>query len=570
MSRRSVLGTICTALACYFALAAGAPAMALGAWPGGAVKVAVPTTRVVGRNDFGTAVAAAQRAYPGWAGVRHVVIASGETAALSDVAVASSLCWAYDAPLLLVRKKTLPSETRAALASIVSENPTVTVHVVGSSSSVGAASVASLRGAVGATNAVEQPWKTATRYSLAANVAARVRSVAAQTGRTIPNVALVAIGSDSKRLWDAAAASVISRNTGIPLLLTNTTTVPASTSAALLAAGSPYVVVVGGTANITAPMYAKLRARERWGGSTRFATAVSVAGHAAAKRYSEVATFGIATTIPNAVVGAQLAGASGGTLLYSGKDRLDRTTWTFLSARTASLKKAYAFGDTSIAAAQVAEIRGAAAKPWFESGAPGRYVAKKFRVTGRVGGNTTRISIYVRGKKVRSATVKPWGRFNFTSIPMPVASTKVYAVADNPDDPSTKTGRTVRRLKYPAATCIVIDKSDFKLYWVKNNRLVKAYPIAIGRSGMETPAPATWKILAKYHTSPGSVYGPRKMRMFRQRGSRFVFTAYAIHGTNQEWVIGTKASHGCIRMYNRDVRQLFPQVPMGTLVYSRQ
>ena len=87
---------------------------------------------------------------------------------------------------------------------------------------------------------------------------------------------------------------------------------------------------------------------------------------------------------------------------------------------------------------------------------------------------------------------------------------------------------------------------------------------------METPAPATWKILAKYHTSPGSVSGPRKMRLFRQRGSRFVFSRYGIHGTNQEWVIGTKASHGCIRMYNRDVLKLFPQVPMGTMVYTRR
>ena len=65
------------------------------------------------------------------------------------------------------------------------------------------------------------------------------------------------------------------------------------------------------------------------------------------------------------------------------------------------------------------------------------------------------------------------------------------------------------------------------------------------------------------------MYGPRKMRLFRLRGGRYVFTRYGIHGTNQPWVIGTKASHGCIRMYNRDVLELFPQVPMGTMVYTR-
>jgi lipoprotein-anchoring transpeptidase ErfK/SrfK len=295
-----------------------------------------------------------------------------------------------------------------------------------------------------------------------------------------------------------------------------------------------------------------------------------VASHAIARGYSDISTFGVSATIPDGVIGAQLAGASGGVLLYSGKDRLDRATWAFLAPRAASLSAAYALGNGSIASSQIAELKGAAAKPWFADGAPGRYVGKRFQVTGWVGGNTTSVAIFLRGRKVRTATVKPWGRFNFTSVPMPVSGAQVYAAASNPDGGSAKTGRSVKRLKYPSATCIVIDKSDFKLYWVKDNRLVRAYPIAVGRASMETPAPATWKILAKYHTSPGSVYGPRKMRLFRQRGSHFVFSAYGIHGTNQPWVIGTKASHGCIRMYNRDVRQLFPQVPLGTMVYTRR
>ena len=36
------------------------------------------------------------------------------------------------------------------------------------------------------------------------------------------------------------------------------------------------------------------------------------------------------------------------------------------------------------------------------------------------------------------------------------------------------------------------------------------------------------------------------------------------------WVIGTMASHGCIRMYNKDVLELWPQVPFGTMVITRQ
>jgi len=39
-----------------------------------------------------------------------------------------------------------------------------------------------------------------------------------------------------------------------------------------------------------------------------------------------------------------------------------------------------------------------------------------------------------------------------------------------------------------------------------------------------------------------------------------------IHGTNEEGLIGTPASHGCIRMRNNDVIQLYKQISIGTLV----
>ena len=44
--------------------------------------------------------------------------------------------------------------------------------------------------------------------------------------------------------------------------------------------------------------------------------------------------------------------------------------------------------------------------------------------------------------------------------------------------------------------------------------------------------------------------------------ARFIY----IHGTPEEGLIGRPASHGCIRMYNKDVIDLFNTVPLGTLV----
>jgi len=55
-----------------------------------------------------------------------------------------------------------------------------------------------------------------------------------------------------------------------------------------------------------------------------------------------------------------------------------------------------------------------------------------------------------------------------------------------------------------------------------------------------------------------SVLGTRWMGLSKPR--------YGIHGTPAPWTIGTMASLGCVRMYNHNVEELFPQVPMGTTV----
>ena len=44
--------------------------------------------------------------------------------------------------------------------------------------------------------------------------------------------------------------------------------------------------------------------------------------------------------------------------------------------------------------------------------------------------------------------------------------------------------------------------------------------------------------------------------------SRYIY----IHGTNAETRLGTPASHGCVRMGNQDIIELFDAVPVGTEV----
>jgi hypothetical protein len=121
---------------------------------------------------------------------------------------------------------------------------------------------------------------------------------------------------------------------------------------------------------------------------------------------------------------------------------------------------------------------------------------------------------------------------------------------------------------YPWARYIVVDKSDLRLYLVENGAIVVSYPVAVGKASTPTPN-AVWRVGAKYYTDVNSVYGPRKMRLFRQSGSSFVFSAYNMHGTNVDSSIGTYASHGCIRMHNYDVLVFFDMVPLGTMVVTR-
>ena len=44
---------------------------------------------------------------------------------------------------------------------------------------------------------------------------------------------------------------------------------------------------------------------------------------------------------------------------------------------------------------------------------------------------------------------------------------------------------------------------------------------------------------------------------------------YGIHGTRNPESINEAASHGCVRMYNHDVEELFEWIPVGTPVSIR-
>jgi lipoprotein-anchoring transpeptidase ErfK/SrfK len=138
--------------------------------------------------------------------------------------------------------------------------------------------------------------------------------------------------------------------------------------------------------------------------------------------------------------------------------------------------------------------------------------------------------------------------------------------------------RTLRR-RY--GTVITIDRARFRLRLFKNFRYVKRYGIAVGAPGYSTPtgrfsiankavdppwsAPdAPWAGAYRNEVVPGgSAENPLKARWLGIVGG------VGIHGTAAEYSIGTRASHGCIRMRVADVVDLYPRVPVGTPVLIR-
>jgi L,D-transpeptidase ErfK/SrfK len=99
---------------------------------------------------------------------------------------------------------------------------------------------------------------------------------------------------------------------------------------------------------------------------------------------------------------------------------------------------------------------------------------------------------------------------------------------------------------------------DTRILTMSSDSTIKTYPVAIGKPSTPTPA-GEWTIVAKA-VNPGGPFGARWMRLSISWGD------YGIHGTNNPNSIGKAVSHGCIRLYNEDVIELYDLVGIGTPV----
>ena len=126
---------------------------------------------------------------------------------------------------------------------------------------------------------------------------------------------------------------------------------------------------------------------------------------------------------------------------------------------------------------------------------------------------------------------------------------------------------------------VIVSFGDRRAYLVTNQGQAISYPIAVPREKSRwqgttvvsdkkvnpswTPTP---DMRAENPKLPNFVPGGHPLNPLGVRALYLGSSSYRIHGTDAPWTIGQAVSKGCIRMYNDDVIDLYPRVPIGTRV----
>ncbi|MGW8284175.1 MAG: L,D-transpeptidase family protein [Candidatus Deferrimicrobiaceae bacterium] len=133
----------------------------------------------------------------------------------------------------------------------------------------------------------------------------------------------------------------------------------------------------------------------------------------------------------------------------------------------------------------------------------------------------------------------------------------------------------------PIRRGIVINIAEMRLFLLppRDWGTISSFPIGVGDEGTETPV-GKFSIVDKIKNPPWHV--PESIRKERpdlpavvppgpdnplgSRALRLSNGTLLIHGTNRPWGIGTRNTHGCIRLYEEDIARLFGMVDNGTPV----
>jgi hypothetical protein len=135
--------------------------------------------------------------------------------------------------------------------------------------------------------------------------------------------------------------------------------------------------------------------------------------------------------------------------------------------------------------------------------------------------------------------------------------------------------KRVRPQRTSAGPGVLVNRDTFTLSLFKAGK-VRRFPIAVGQVGHTTPG-GLWHVVNKqvnpWWRPPDAPWAeglePVPPGPNNPLGTRWIglsASLIGIHGTPSSGSIGSRASHGCIRMGITDAEFLFDQVPLGTPV----
>ncbi len=142
--------------------------------------------------------------------------------------------------------------------------------------------------------------------------------------------------------------------------------------------------------------------------------------------------------------------------------------------------------------------------------------------------------------------------------------TSVPAVKAQQSAPQAATSRVQRQ--------IIVSLPDKRLALLEDGKVLKTYRVAVGADVSRSPEgdfTVINRIENPTYYAPGKVIGPGKDNPVGTRWMGLNKKGYGIHGTNVPSSIGKAASHGCIRMRQRDLEELFAMVRVGDKVELR-
>ena len=116
---------------------------------------------------------------------------------------------------------------------------------------------------------------------------------------------------------------------------------------------------------------------------------------------------------------------------------------------------------------------------------------------------------------------------------------------------------------------LLVSIPDRKLVVIENEKAIATFAIAVGAA--ESPSPTgefhiVNRVVNPTYYHPGAVIPSGKNNPIGTRWLGLSQKGYGIHGTNVPKSVGQAASHGCIRLRNRDIERLFSMVRSGDRV----